>query len=91
MEHVLFVIIYAATLNSHKLFGLVSCESYWMTKTKGLCTDITIETAATVYSLNTVYVYMLVTLKLISGSTLQIHTQLKGILGFHIDVDLWRQ
>lgn len=24
MEHVLFVIIYAATLNSHKLFGLVS-------------------------------------------------------------------
>lgn len=37
MEHVLFVIIYAATLNSHKLFGLVSFIYGLMTKTKGSC------------------------------------------------------
>lgn len=49
MEHVLFVIIYAATLNTHKLFGLVSSAAYLMTTTKGLCTDITRHRAARKY------------------------------------------
>lgn len=38
MEHVLFVIIYAAMLNSHKLFGLGNFVFCLMAKTKHLCT-----------------------------------------------------
>lgn len=41
MEHVLFVIIYAATLNSHKLFGLGNFVFCLMAKTKHLCTLMT--------------------------------------------------
>lgn len=44
-EHVLFVIIYAATLNSHKLFVLVNFVVCLMTKTKGSRAKIPILTA----------------------------------------------
>ncbi len=43
MEHVLFVIIYAATLNSHKLLGLADFVFCLMTKTTDWCTKINVQ------------------------------------------------
>lgn len=76
----MFVIIYAATVNSHKLFGLVNFLFCLMTKTKGMCTEISIAAAGTYFHTMCAYRCEVRLLQRMPGSKVEISGRFKHLV-----------